>query len=240
MTLLRYARERGAETVLTHTTTTLGDVLHERMIALPDDARSLLDVVAVAEAQAPLWVLSTAAGLGPDERERAFGLLRVTSMVRSSKVGLEPWLAPYHDRIRETIVGRMTPEKLAGTHQRIADALERWEGARVDALARHWLGANDRVRARRYLIRAAEGAAEKLAFDRAAELYGEAIDLTTDENSLVVELWGKCATRTTGHATVRVSEVVDRTWPNLPAVPVAIAQTLRRYGRVCSHRRRLS
>ena len=133
-------------------------------------------MVAVAGEPTPLWILGDACGLPPDDRERALGILRVVNLVRVARYAGEPWLAPYHDRVRETLQARVPDERQRRLHRQLAEVLERWEQATVDALARHWLAAGDPKQAVQYLVKAARGAAEKLAFDRAAELYRVALE----------------------------------------------------------------
>jgi serine/threonine protein kinase len=155
----------------------LEDVLYRRIVALPDHARTLLQAVCVAGRPTAVDILGTAVDLGPVERERASAILRATNLVRVARRTRELWLAPYHDRIRETVTERIALERLRDLHQRIAQSLERSEDASVDALARHWLAAGDRHHASRYLVSAAESATEKLAFGRAADLYRAALEL---------------------------------------------------------------
>jgi serine/threonine protein kinase len=176
--LVRYAREHGAEA---GTRPRLEDVLFARIEQLPGQARTLLEVVAVAGEPTPLWLLGDAVGLSGEERERALSMLRVASLVRVARYGREPWLATYHDRVRETLTARLAETRLAGLHRALAENLERWEEATVDALARHWLAAGDRAQAGNYLVKAARSAAEKLAFHRAAELYRAALDAGGDD-----------------------------------------------------------
>ncbi len=172
--LVRYARERG--TLDSEDAPALDQVLRERIDRLPDGARALLQAVAVAGEPTPLGALAEAVDLDAAARERALAVLRVGHMVRVARHGQDPAVAPYHDRIRETLVERLDAEELRDLHYRLAQALERGGGT-VDALARHWLGAGDREHAISYLTSAAEAAGSVLAFGRAAELYRAALDL---------------------------------------------------------------
>src|SRR6185369_14603774 len=104
------------------------------------------------------------------------GILRVVNLLRVARYAGEPWLAPYHDRVRETMQARVAQNKQRRLHRALAEVLERWDQATVDSLARHWLAAGDPKQAVQYLVKAARGAAEKLAFDRAAELYRVALE----------------------------------------------------------------
>jgi serine/threonine protein kinase/tetratricopeptide (TPR) repeat protein len=173
--LVRFAREHGGD-LPQGQRPTLEDVLYARIQRLPDKARALLEVVAIAGEPVPLWVLGDASALSAEERERSLAMLRVTSLVRVARHGREPWLAAYHDRVRETLSARLPDAQRATLHRRLVEVLERWDEVTVDALARHWLAAGDRAQAGAYLVKAARGAAEKLAFERAAELYRVALE----------------------------------------------------------------
>jgi serine/threonine protein kinase/tetratricopeptide (TPR) repeat protein len=188
--LVRFAREHGGKIEGSGAAgkPRLEDVLYARIEKLPAQARTLIEVVAAAGEPLPLWVLGDAAALSGEERERALAMLRVGSLVRVARHGREPWLAAYHDRVRETLAARLPAERLRTLHQHLAEVLERWEDATVDALARHWLAAGDRRNAASYLVKAARSATEKLAFDRAAELLRAALECGGHSAAQVREL----------------------------------------------------
>lgn len=85
----------------------------------------------------------------------------------------------FHDRIRETITARLSPAELSGYHARLAGALEVVPGVDPEILWLHFRSAGDRLKAGRYAEVAANQAAESLAFDRAAELYQQALELAS-------------------------------------------------------------
>jgi eukaryotic-like serine/threonine-protein kinase len=172
--MARFAREHGA--LPAGDRPSLEHVIYSRIEQLPPIAFTLIEMVAVAGEPTPLWILGDACGLAPDDRERALGILRVVNLVRVARYAGEPWLAPYHDRVRETLQTRMPEERQRRLHRQLAEVLERWDQATVDGLARHWLAAGDPKQAVTYLVKAARGAADKLAFDRAAELYRVALE----------------------------------------------------------------
>ncbi|MGZ3438682.1 MAG: serine/threonine-protein kinase, partial [Polyangia bacterium] len=172
--MARFAREHGA--LPAGERPSLEDVLYRRIEQLPPTAFALIEMIAAAGEPTPLWILGDASGLAPDDRERALGILRVVNLVRVARYAGEPWLAPYHDRVRETLQARLPDQRQRRLHRQLAEVLERWEQATVDALARHWLAAGDPKQAVQYLVKAARGAAEKLAFDRAADMYRAALE----------------------------------------------------------------
>lgn len=154
-------------------------VISERVALLPEPARLLLEVVAVAGAPIPQLVAIDAA---PTARSAwsAVGTLRVESLVRTDGARGVDVVEPWHDRIRECVTAELSKEVVAERHGQLARALERHaaSGGAVEPaqLAVHHHGAGDLDRAAPYAIAAAERARAALAFDRAAELYELAIE----------------------------------------------------------------
>jgi hypothetical protein len=152
---------------------TLHGVLRDRVQRLPEEARRLLEVVAVADRPLAPRDACQAADLKGDDR-RALAMLRAGRLVRGSKGEA---IEAYHDRIRETVVDHLPPETLVQTHRRLAEVLEAGGTADSERLAVHWQGAGETVRAAEHYIRAADQAAEALALERAAVLYRRALEL---------------------------------------------------------------
>ena len=168
----------------------LDDVLWARIERLPEGPRSLLEVLAVAGQ--PLGQADTirAAGLGP-EGFAALASLRSNHLIRGTGSGALDDVETYHDRIRETIVNRLEPERLEHWHERLAVALE--DSGRGDAqtLAVHFDAAGRPEKAGEYYVRAAREASQALAFDHAAQLFRRAMELrrgTGEEHALRREL----------------------------------------------------
>ncbi len=154
----------------------LDEVLWGRVLRLPDAARRLLGVVAVAGRPLGQAEAARAAGLGGEELS-VVGLLRSGRLIRSIGLGDRSGIEPYHDRIRETVVARLDPDTLRENHRQLALAIEASGRADPEVLAAHWGGAGEPDRAGTYYARAAGRAAETLAFDRAAQLYRLALSL---------------------------------------------------------------
>ena len=159
----------------------LGEALRARLGRLPDQARRLLEVVAVAGAPVDPTVAVTAAKLGPDEHAAALALLRTEDLLRAGRGGGRETVEALHDEIREAIVARLDPAHRKACHRRLARALEAAGGADAEALATHWEGAGDAARAGRFAVAAADQAADALAFERAARLYQRALGLLGEE-----------------------------------------------------------
>lgn len=155
----------------------LDEALWDRIGRLDSRARELLELAAIAGGPLPLDVATHAAGANLDEVNRLISILRAACLVRTGGAGREEFVEPYHNRIRETVLGRLAPEAARVWHGRLALALELSGRAELTALAEHWRAAGDAVRAVDYAVRAAEQAEEALAFERAALLYRMAVDL---------------------------------------------------------------
>ncbi len=88
-----------------------------------------------------------------------------------------PRLDLYHDRIREVVYRSLPEPRRRALHRSLAVTLEAQDGGRdAEVLVRHWAGAGDRAQQRRYAAEAAEQAAAKLAFARAALLFRLVLD----------------------------------------------------------------
>lgn len=160
----------------------LGDVLYRRIARLSEPLRNLLAVVCVAIEPMPLRVLADAVELDADPAEKALTYLRGRNLIQVQIPGPEYLLTPYHPRVREAVVSRFSDDHLQTLHLAIATRLSTWERASLGAIAHHWRAANRDDKARTYLLEAAELAHGKLAFDRAADLYRQVIDLTPHES----------------------------------------------------------
>ena len=157
----------------------LDDVLWARIRRLPEEARRVLEIIAVSGQPLGLEPISRCADLEQDERV-SLALLLSARLIRSTgRVGSDE-IETYHDRIRETVVARLEPAVMREHHRRLALALEASGSADPEVLGAHFLGSGQPERAADYFARAADQAAEALAFDRAAGLYRRARELQPD------------------------------------------------------------
>jgi serine/threonine protein kinase/tetratricopeptide (TPR) repeat protein len=155
----------------------LEDILWRRVARLPEPVRALMQAVAVAGAPMPLRVLGQAADLSGMDAERAIALLRIGQLVHTFQSGLEPWIGAYHARVSEAVATHVPAAAARVLHRRLAVALEAWGQAAPALVARHWQAANEHERAAGCFIEAGRHAANKLAFDRAASFYRQALAL---------------------------------------------------------------
>jgi tetratricopeptide (TPR) repeat protein len=161
-------------------------VLWGRILRLPEEARRLLEVVAVAGRPLPresAWRAATV-----PEGDAALAHLRSGRLVRARGDEIDA----YHDRIREAVLVHLGPPGLADCHRRLAEALEAEGGADPEVLAVHFHGSGLSEPAGRYYAAAADQATEILAFDHAARLYRLALQqgrpTGPDEQSLRARL----------------------------------------------------
>ena len=164
-----FVHELARHAVRTGGATRLEDVVRDRVLSFPESTRLLMSAVALSAQPIPQAVAEAAASIGPRERSM-LPVLTIGRLVRSPATD-DVLFEPYHDRIREAVVGQLSPEETAACHLRLAEAWEQSGRARPDTLATHYAGAGDASRASVHAEKAADLAEHALAFDRAAEFY---------------------------------------------------------------------
>ena len=164
------------------TALSLAAVLGDRVQHLSAPARQLLEVIAVAAGPLDRRVALQAAGVG-EQRRLVIASLEQGHLLRSTTLNDQPAVEVYHDRIREALVAGLSVEDLRARHRALTDVLERQPSPDPEALFRHLLGAGDGEQAAYWAAHAADRAAAALAFAHAADLYGRALDLHTDDDA---------------------------------------------------------
>ncbi len=159
-------------------TITLEEVIRVRLAELPDSARRLLEVIAVAGQPVSQAAARRAAALG-GEASNAERLLQSRKLIRTrgGEGKSASALETYHDRIREVAVSLLDDRALGQLHYDLAMALSLEAEPDPESLADHFEGAGDLERAVHFCVRAAEQAAQALAFERAATLYQRALEM---------------------------------------------------------------
>ncbi|MEM9695298.1 MAG: protein kinase, partial [Myxococcota bacterium] len=145
--------------------------LESRLAQLSPQANDLLSVVALAGYRLPEKVAIEVARAGLEESRF---LCKSQLLMRS-----EGQLEPYHDRIREVGVARIDQGERRRWHQGLAEGLLAHDGD-PERIAVHFEQADRPDRASALLIRAADRAAEALAWDRAEQLYRRALEHQED------------------------------------------------------------
>jgi serine/threonine protein kinase len=164
----------------------MDDAIRARAAQLPEAARRYLEVVAIAGHPLPDTVLRTAAGLqemDPRDRQR----LEQESLVRARSGAGGEKVEPWHDRIRESMVAGLDPDRRREYHLRLAEAIESAGLQDAALLADHFLQGGAPQRAQPHAVGAGDHAARALAFDRAARYYRTALELA-DAPELRVKL----------------------------------------------------
>lgn len=172
--LARAALEGGGD-VDDATPPRLDDVLHRRVADLPKEARDLLTAAAVAGRPVRLEIVARASGIRNEPG--ALARLQADHLVRVRRAGDRELVETYHDRIRQSLVARLSPDSASAVHGRLATELERAGDDDPQSLVEHWLGAGEPARAGDYARQAAAAAARALAFERAAHYYGLVLEL---------------------------------------------------------------
>src|ERR1035438_774778 len=153
---------------------TLDDLVGARLTELPDMARDVVQMIAVAGRPLPIATLAEAAGV--DAIDGVVASLVAHRFVRPGLRDGREVVEPTHDRIGKTIVALLSAPAIRRHHARLARALERMPDSDPEALAVHLIGAGETERAAQYAEHAAERAVSNLAFDQAVRLQRMALE----------------------------------------------------------------
>lgn len=169
------------------------EVLRQRAASLPPLDRGVLELLCAAAGPLGSRVLAAAAGLELGALSLITAeLVRQRYAVIASRLHGAA-LAPAHDRVRAALRAPLDEPARRDLARRLATALEEVAGDDVEALALQWSVAGEPERAARFARSAAARAMEKLAFERAAELYALALraELPDDERAALLAARGE-------------------------------------------------
>ena len=169
----------------------LEDALASRVTALPPHALRVLELVSVAGEPLAMEMVADAAGIDLGELSERAAILRSAHLARTTGARTTDRIEPYHDRVRSAVIGSLTDGAKRALHRRLAEALERAALAEPEALALHWREGGRPDRAVEYTVVAAERASRLFAFNRAAQLYRAAIELTEPRHASAIDLTAK-------------------------------------------------
>ncbi len=184
-----------AEGAVPRETSSLEDILWARTERLSEPARALIWAASVIGEPAPLQVLAEVAGLPPLEYRAAVFEAEASHLFHLTHSGSMPWFDVAHTKVREAVLARLPVLVTRKLHRDIATAIEAWDETQVASLAHHWMAAGEGGAAAVYLLRAAEDASDKLAFERANDLYRAAAEVLStsagdrDADTLRCEAW---------------------------------------------------
>jgi serine/threonine protein kinase len=160
----------------------IDNVIRARVALLPEVARELLEVVAVAGRPIASAVANAAANLHPTDAAMQMRL-RADHLLRTRVRGGREELDTYHDRIREAIIGALDAGRSRTYHLTLARTLEEQGRNDPERLAIHYRGAGEYAKAASYAYEAGERAAAALAFENAAHLFQMALELEEGERA---------------------------------------------------------
>ncbi|MCA9523862.1 MAG: protein kinase [Myxococcales bacterium] len=177
--LVQYAKEQTSLDPSRSVTLnlTLDELLRQRLSEVPDDARRLLETLAVAAQPLPLGQAKSIAGLSSGGMQTLL-FLRNNRLVRSEGSRAHDSLETFHERIDAVVLASISNERRRELHLRLAELLESEKGD-TEAVARHYLQAELPDKALPFVLDVAEQAATALAFHRAARYYQLALDHAT-------------------------------------------------------------
>ena len=161
----------------------LEDALQARIERLTPRARDLLQLVSLSGGPLLQEVAAAAAEVDADAFADTAAELRAANLCRTAGAGPSDPIEPYHDRVRESVVSTLGDGAVRTVHGRLALALERSPLADAEVIGAHWRQAGEPGRARRYFVDAADDAWKTLAFDRAARLYRQALELSSPRDA---------------------------------------------------------
>jgi tRNA A-37 threonylcarbamoyl transferase component Bud32 len=152
----------------------LDELFAQRIATRSPAAQDILRTAAVAARPIAIRQLMAACDVTTIDTELAE--LRVERLARERRGEGAAQLELSHDRVRTAVLASMTEAEIRERHEALARALETSGDLELDALVVHWQAAGQPGRAAAYALRAADAAAEAMAFHRAAALYGVAAE----------------------------------------------------------------
>lgn len=174
--LQELATDEAAHSALPRGTTSLEALLRKKIRDLPPVAQRLLEVVAVVGQPIRQDLAIRSAGL--EEVDLAtIATLRSARLAAITGLRGADTIEPYHDRVRETVLGDLGVAARRGCHLRIARALVQTENPDPELLAVHLEAGGNGAEAGEYYLSAARKAASATAFEHAAKLYSRALAL---------------------------------------------------------------
>jgi DNA-binding SARP family transcriptional activator len=172
---VRLLASEGALIALSQVPEGVRDVLRRRLARLPDAARSVLGLTAVAGRDADVEVLVEAA----DAEEAAVLDALEAGLIAGLLTEPAPGTVRFvHALVRDTAYADLPGLRRARLHGRVAAALERLHPGELAALAHHHARAassDTAAKAVDYAVRAAEAAERRYAHDAAVELLAGAL-----------------------------------------------------------------
>ena len=148
----------------------VADMIRDRVGSLPEPARAALEVASVAGANlAEHQVLAIARAQGCTAAD--VHRLYLQNLLRKDVVGGQTTIECYHDRVREAVLNTLPAAERRLRHRQIADTLALEPDPDHELLTEHHLGAGQLAAAADHAVLAGRAAANRLAFERAIQLF---------------------------------------------------------------------
>ena len=154
-------------------------LIESRTKTLDPPAHEMLRVIAVAGGPLPEVVIREAANLQQGFHDRRDTLID-SRLIRATMSASHPGLDMYHARQRVGIAAAVSESEAVHIHLRIANALENTGHTDLERIYDHLRKARQPIPAAIYAERAGDQAFSQLAFERAARLFEEALQIQPD------------------------------------------------------------
>ena len=178
--LARYATSQGQQAQQAQM---LDRVVLTRAARLGEEHRRVLEVIATAGRPLPQGVVLGAARVTGD-RVAILSALRSAHLIVTQGIRDRDPVECYHDRVRQSVYEALDEPTRRQRHVEIGNALEKDAGADPELLAVHFMTGGDVNKAGKYSELAAESCVAKLAFDRAAGFYTQALECRPENMGL--------------------------------------------------------
>lgn len=153
----------------------LDPLILDRVAGLPEAGRRVVEFLSLAGCPVDGELLARACGLGQPPAE-LLTQLRTARLIRIQGQGRN-LVEPFHDRIRECVARSIPVQRAREIHLDLARSMEMSNWPDFQALALHFQQAEELDTASTYAERAAEKSAKGLAFEQAARLFQQALNL---------------------------------------------------------------
>tara|TARA_B100000609_G_scaffold199578_1_gene204392 strand:- start:1675 stop:5703 length:4029 start_codon:yes stop_codon:yes gene_type:complete len=177
-TVLRFLRA-DQNPKATKTYTSLEALLSTHIEKLPEQARHILQLVAIAGQ--PVRRATLRQQLKDIDEGALMASLQAEYLLRVHGVGEFETVDTYHNKLRELLLHQLDSVQQQRLHATLAQALEQEPQVEIQRLATHYQKAGDPEKALSYLLKAAKQSAETFAFAHAASLYELAFQFSNDD-----------------------------------------------------------
>jgi serine/threonine protein kinase/tetratricopeptide (TPR) repeat protein len=152
----------------------LSDVLLHQVRQQSPEGRAIIDAVCLASAPIGRTALARALSQSPAAVTAAVDIAIDARLLRFSGASAKSPIEPYHDQIRQAVLGTILEPRRHTLHRTLALSLEAEDDAREQALY-HYREAADHQSLARCAEAAGDHAMTALAFERALRLFDEAL-----------------------------------------------------------------